>query len=505
MRAVAALNWDAYGWATPLARAQVKGDLPEALQAPRLVDVARTANRADMPAAFLTAFLAELPAAERAPWVPLGTPGARAVVTGQQPGCAGGTALVLYKAATAVALAQRLTQSSGRPVVPVFWNATDDEDFEEIARVGWLDAASRLAFLELPREARTAAGWVGDLPAAGDEAAVQAALATIGSERRGDFTLGLAADHGAWVGAFLRHVFPELAVLDARSVALRRHAAPLFRRYLEARDAVPAAVEAQIAGAQALGFERTLAAASVRAGLYWTPDRRRQKIGDDWTPLLTAVERAPETLSPNVLLRALVQDTLLPTVAQVVGPAEIAYLVELRPLRRLLDVAEPALVARLTATLVPEPAWEAWQGLGESAESLVRGPDAGLAAAASERERPAREALAAAFAAWPDRLAALGVPEAPRVRAARKMQGVQEELDRALVDAARAGLLASRPALAGLETRIRPRGQAQERVVAGLWLCTTLGPAVRTALLELAGVHLDALAGDHAAHYVVAH
>src|SRR5262249_43304872 len=188
-------------------------------------------------------------------WARLAAPDARAVVTGQQPGCVGGAALAAYKAATAVALARRMERDGGAPGVPVFWNATDDEGFDEIARVGWLDGAGRLGFLELPPAGR--GGWIGDLAATGDEAALQAAL----GERAAEYSCTAAADHGAWVAHFLVHLFPELAVVDARSAALRRHAAPLFERYLEDVRGAHDLVERQIAAVGAAGFERTLAAA----------------------------------------------------------------------------------------------------------------------------------------------------------------------------------------------------------------------------------------------------
>jgi uncharacterized protein YllA (UPF0747 family) len=107
-------------------------------------------------------------------WEVLRQPQARVVVTGQQPGALGGSLLVLYKAATAVALARSLEQRSHTPVIPVFWNATDDVDFDEIASIGWHTQDDGLFHLQLPRQDRRTESFIGDLPEAGDHAALAA-------------------------------------------------------------------------------------------------------------------------------------------------------------------------------------------------------------------------------------------------------------------------------------------------------------------------------------------
>ena len=60
------------------------------------------------------------------------------VVAGQQPGFLGGPLYTLYKALTAI-LARKIEAASGRPVVPIFWVASDDHDFEEVRRTWLID------------------------------------------------------------------------------------------------------------------------------------------------------------------------------------------------------------------------------------------------------------------------------------------------------------------------------------------------------------------------------
>src|SRR5207237_3155111 len=74
------------------------------------------------------------------------------ITTGQQPGLFGGPLLTLIKALSARALADELERTTGVPVAPVFWAATDDADFEEAARV----AVVRHGSLDILRHDSTA-------------------------------------------------------------------------------------------------------------------------------------------------------------------------------------------------------------------------------------------------------------------------------------------------------------------------------------------------------------
>jgi bacillithiol synthase len=500
---VARLTWPEAGWGSALANAFVGDALPPELTPPVTLRTASDAMRQAADASFLDALAGEMPAAAAAAWSPLRDPTARVVVTGQQPGCAGGALLVLYKAATAVEVARRTSAATGRPVVPVFWNATDDEDFEEIARIAWPSGTGGLDFLELPRAGRRAGGWVGDLPAAGDQAAAEHMLAALDAPRRAALATCLPAtamDHGDWVGELLARVFPELAILDARSAALRRAAAPLFARYLAQRQAAPGVLHAAAEHVRAAGFSPVLASDSAARALYLTPQRHRQKLADDFRPLEEALRLHPEHVSPSVVLRPLLQDIVLPVIAQVVGPAELAYLMELRGLRTLLGVPEPVLVLRASCTLMEPASWAATQALGILARELVREPEQALQRVA-QTSTP-RADLAAAFAGLDAALLRLAPEAGARDRATRRLASIRDELAGELDSRARAALVASHPELAPLPALLRPRGRPQERLIAGTWALATWGANSREVLLELAGAHLDALTAGRGEHLV---
>lgn len=507
MHIVTTVSWQAWAGST-LVTAHVQRRLPMSQAAPSLRELSRLAERPPMQAAFLTDLCASMDPGTARRFEAFTDPRALAVVTGQQPGCVGGTSLVLLKAATAVALAARIARNLARPVIPVFWNASDDVDFDEISRVAWPGAAGEMLYLELPARDRKAQGFVGNLPAAGDDAAAEAALRLVQARGRQHLQEVLPReprDHGHWVEMFLQRLFPTLAVVDGRNDALRRHAAGLYRRYLDMENDVPQMVETAGHALEGAGFPRTLGSESIRRGLFLLADGQRHKVEGDAAPLRQALAQAPETLGPNVLLRALVQDSLFPVVASVVGPAEIGYLHELQPLRQALQVPSSALVPRLSLTWLDPAGLETLQHLELSLQDFVRNPETALRRCIDERVQPSLKRLRPSFDALEAQLEAAAPEDAAawRRRGVRRLQQLRDQLETEMAEAALQELLRSQPSLQRLRSLVRPRERPQERLVAALFFASRHGVALGEALRPVAETHLDALERQELFHWLV--
>ena len=265
--------------------------------------------------------------------------GAPAVVTGQQPGLFGGPIFTWYKTATAIALAQALTGALGEPVVPVFWMATDDSDFEEIrsARVAGPDLAS--ALVQLCHRSRSPDLMVGHLPANAGAEAVAAASQVLAPGLATEQALELAGAVGArpGLGRGLRR--PALCGVRDRGTGgggcacdrAARIARPLFTRYLADPEGYAQTVDRAGEALVARGYERQLGPHATAFPLWreQPPYRRRllADLGGDAAPAAyvaaaRAAARAGERLWAGVALRPLAVDEALPTVARVLGPAE---------------------------------------------------------------------------------------------------------------------------------------------------------------------------------------
>jgi bacillithiol biosynthesis cysteine-adding enzyme BshC len=322
-----------------------------------------------------------LEAAVVAPCIPearerLLAPGTVVVTTGQQPGLFTGPLYTVYKALSAVALARKLESEWQVPVVPVFWLATDDHDFAEAATASWpgADGAVRTVTLrERPPDAGLTPMYRELLGPA-----ITEALGALEGDLQGDFvheTLLWLRKHyrpEATVGGAYAHAMAELlcpwgvVCLDAGSTALKRLAAPWLMKALQASAELNRSLEGRARDLAATGHDADVALSpdatlvmlegtAGRDRLMRDGDRFRTRRGGETfslSDLAALAAQLPERLSPNVLLRPVIESALLPTTAYVAGPGELRYLALTPPVYEALDVPRQEPVPRWSGVVV---------------------------------------------------------------------------------------------------------------------------------------------------------
>ena len=296
-----------------------------------------------------------------------------AVVTGQQLGLFAGPLYTVYKALSAVRYAAHVEAETGRPAVPVFWLAGEDHDWAEVRSAVFTHTAGDAAEVRRVRyPAEGGAGPVGRiaLGEADTAAALDALAQTLPDGPHRETALALAAEayrpgrtmRDAFA-ALLRALVPDVVLMSVDDARLKRIAAPVMSREATEWRGTLAALEARGAELRAAGFHQQVAPTPLN--LFTLGDAERQaldpaeggaavsrdgarRIAD----LRAEVQTHPEAFSPNVVLRPLVQDALLPTAAYVAGPGEAAYFAQLGPVYDRFDIPMPAVVPRLSLTLV---------------------------------------------------------------------------------------------------------------------------------------------------------
>jgi bacillithiol biosynthesis cysteine-adding enzyme BshC len=284
----------------------------------------------------------------------LARPGSVVVATGQQVGLFSGPAYTIYKALTAARIAEDL-KAQGVPAVPVFWLATEDHDLAEVNHCWVFNSRHQ------PVRIDAASGGnpqqpVGGIPIPGNP--VEQLRDALGGFPFASEVLELAGEtyrpgrtFGEAFSGLLKKLLGKYGLLhlDPLRPAIRELAAPI----LEAAAArAPELVELL------LERNRELVAAGYHAQVLVEPDSTLLFTleGGRRTPLrkrggAVPVVNRPEDLSPNALLRPVVQDYLLPTVATVMGPAEVAYMAQSEVLYRSLLGRQPVVVNRASFTL----------------------------------------------------------------------------------------------------------------------------------------------------------
>jgi bacillithiol biosynthesis cysteine-adding enzyme BshC len=302
-----------------------------------------------------TAFAAEGIARQRLQRV--AAAGGVVVTTGQQPGLFGGPLYTLSKALSALTLADAIELETGVPAAPVFWAATDDADFEE-ASVAVLAVTGGTETLRLtappPSGTPMTGAPLGDVEAflarladASGSAVAPEYLRFVRSSYGSENTVG-----GAYL-ALMRAVLQPLGigVIDASHPAVRKAGGALLRRALERGTDVEGTLERRAADIEAAGFRPQVEHVRGLSLVFVVEDGVKRRIPLTEASSFLARGEAAE-LSPNVLLRPVLERAILPTVAYLAGPGELAYFAQVSAVAAALGVDQPVALPRWSGTIV---------------------------------------------------------------------------------------------------------------------------------------------------------
>ncbi|MBI1722828.1 MAG: bacillithiol biosynthesis cysteine-adding enzyme BshC [Gemmatimonadetes bacterium] len=450
--------------------------------------------------------------------------GALAVTTGQQAGLFTGPLYSVYKALTAAALAEALTEARGTPVVPVFWVAGDDHDFAEINHCDVLGADGRASRIVLRERAPDAPMLPAYRETVGREG--EAALRTMES-------LLPPSEFRAETIAWLARAYePGHSMADAYALALADLLGPygvvVCRGWHTAIKAV--ARPAFLAALSHAGeIDRELAAATERlraAGrdvpvvvgdglsllmLEGRLGRDRLRIdgvgrfvtrrgGETLTlgELVDIAASAPGRLSGNVLLRPAIESQVFPTVAYVGGPGEMAYLAQSGPVFSILGVPRPARMLRLSGFLIEAKVDRVLERHRLAPESLGRA-EGELASALGRDALPAAavEALGGLRVALGERYGALlavaaqidRTLEKPVESARNQSLAATHEIEKKLIAHLKRHNETVLQQVARAREQLFPEGKPQERVLTVASYLSRHGTAVLDVIHEAARAH----------------
>ena len=298
----------------------------------------------------------------------VGTERGFVVTTGQQAGLFGGPLYTLAKALSALALADELERLTGVASAPVFWAATDDADFLEacVAHVADANGLRELRLAKAPPAGTTMAQTplgdvrplLAELRAASGSAAyaefVEAAQEAFTSERM----------FGSAYVRLLRTLLEPLgiAVLDSSHAACRAAARPVLDAALENAAAAARAASDRAAAIVKAGFEPQVEDDRGLSLVFTVDNGVKQRVSVADAPGVARTR--PAALAPNVLLRPVVERAIMPTVAYVAGPGELAYFTQANAVAGALRQESVVGVPRWSCTVIEPFADRALKRLG---------------------------------------------------------------------------------------------------------------------------------------------
>ena len=299
-----------------------------------------------------------------------------AVVTGQQLGILGGPLYTIYKILTAIRLANQLTERYDEyKFVPVFWLEGDDHDFNEVRSINLFDSENKIINLGYKEEisdddAKQSIGHI-NFDESLNEFFNKFETGLKDSDFKNELVVKLKECYQ--VGNSFKQSFKELifwlfdeyglVILDPQDPQIKSLLKPIFKK--EVNDfALHTQKLIQVSAKLEELYHAQVKVKPVNL-FYHTDDgrysvepveeifklrRKRKQFTKD--EILMEIENSPERFSPNVLLRPICQDYLLPTGFYIAGPSEIAYFAQVTPLYDFYDIVTPIVYPRSSATLL---------------------------------------------------------------------------------------------------------------------------------------------------------
>jgi len=446
------------------------------------------------------------------------------VTTGQQPGLFGGPLYSVYKAITALRLASELEERLGKPVLPVFWVASEDHDWAEANHTYVVNTDNELLLSSLGDSPEEATPPLHKIPLGKRIDAVRDTF--IDALPQTDFSepyvelLREAVTPGVTLPGSFRRIMEELlgpfglAFIDAADPVLKAASAGVLEQELTRSAETEAILAATARRLEEAGYGLQVALMDRGVNLFLEGPAGRERLyrEDGGFRLHASGEvlglddiRArgaedPGALSPNVLLRPVVESVVLPTLSYVAGPGEIAYFAQIRDFFQAFSIRMPVVHPRHGAVIVESKVRKVLDKFGLEPDALAR-PFHEVAGEIAREEVPedirrALGTLRGAIGKGVGDLQGAVTPLDPTLKGPVQHVRAQafaalDELERKVVHAVKRE---SEIALAQLEKaqlHLYPGGKPQERVLNVFYYLSRYGGAFLEALLRRFTLNLD--------------
>lgn len=426
------------------------------------------------------------------------------VTTGQQPGLFGGPVYTWSKALSALALADEIEHSTGVAAAAVFWAATDDADAAEASStvVALPGGAERLtASVAAPAGTPMHDAPLGDVTPLLARLAQAAGAGAYG--RALEITTSAYSPTASVGNAFVDLLAALLnplgiAVLDAGDARVRAAAAPLTLAAVTRASDVARALAERSAAIRAAGHTPQVSEIDDLALVFERRDGIKSRL-----PAGTTRRLDPETLSPNVLLRPVVERAILPTVAYMAGPGELAYFAQVSAVAAALGAEAPLALPRWSCTIVEPRIARILERLGLDRTALAdpAAPERHVATRAlPERARAVIEQAKEQATALGSALASLAEGDAVIDRRvaeghARRAAWLAGRIERRILAAVKRRESDAMFALGTARGSLFPFGVRQERALNFIPLLARYGPSLLNDMLDGASAHAGRLIG----------
>nr|MBP8155413.1 bacillithiol biosynthesis cysteine-adding enzyme BshC [Leadbetterella sp.] len=395
------------------------------------------------------------------------------VTTGHQLNIFTGPLYVIYKIVSTINLAKKLKATFPEyNFVPVYWMATEDHDFEEISYFN--------LFGQKHKWETEQKGGVGRMNPA-------ELLQIIEGLRDKPEIFLRAYGENSTLAAAVRQYMHELfgaeglVCIDGDDRILKSLFAPIMKKDIVENEAEKIVAETS-ARLEKLGYKTQIHARNIN--FFYLDENLRERIeknGEQYnvvntdlsfteSEILEILGKTPEKISPNVVLRPIYQETILPNLAYLGGPSEVCYWLQLKDIFEHHQAQFPILLPRNLGLAINEGTKKRMEKLGVEAEELFQ-DDVALKRNFVEKNSENSLSLAeeiSQIAASFDQIIKKAAEVDPTLKPAMESEKVKnatslEHLEKRIKKAEEKKFETSLAQLQGLKEKLFPGGGLQER------------------------------------------
>lgn len=298
------------------------------------------------------------------------------ITTGHQLNIFTGPLFFIYKIVSVINACKAMKQAQpDKHFVPVYWMATEDHDLDEIRHLSLFGKTYSWDTVQKGPVGRMHTGGLAELAKEFPEAAplfeeAYAKASNLAQATR-RIVQGLFGDEG-------------IVVLDGDDPELKRAFIPIMQKELMERQSAEH-VATNTAALEEQGYKGQVFAREINL-FYLQTGLRERIVWEDGifkvlntslqfseAEILAELEQNPERFSPNVILRPLYQQSIMPNVAYFGGPAEVAYWLQIKAVFDAHDVAFPVVMPRNFALWIGKGYYKKMQQLEVQPEQLFAG------------------------------------------------------------------------------------------------------------------------------------
>ncbi len=310
------------------------------------------------------------------------------ITTGHQLNLFTGPLYFIYKIISAINLAKSLKNNYPEfDFVPVYWMATEDHDFEEVNHFNLFGNKIELK--------KTQEGVVGKMQLTGIDEVFNQLKLVLGNRPESEIILKTFKDFYSEKNtfteatrAFVNHFFGKygLVIIDGDDNNLKKQMLEEFKVELTHQQNVKI-INETTAKLESLGYKSQITPREIN--LFYLQENSRERIffedglyrvlntsiSFSETAIIAELETHPERFSPNVALRPMYQEKILPNLAYIGGGGEIAYWFQLKEMFDSNKISFPLLILRNSALIVDEGSKKRLDKLGVSVHQLFGDTD----------------------------------------------------------------------------------------------------------------------------------